>query len=95
MGFACFFSKPRSFLPPLFQMVTHLSRATHHRPRVIRVGAVEGLDVLELKHVSLYKGLADLLVGPRDEELVVVVGLLRQPRREVDRGLEVHPLPAE
>jgi len=70
------------------------SNATHHRSRVIGVGAVEGLDVLELEHVPLHEGLADLLVGPRDEELVVVVGLLRHPRGEVDRGLEVHSLPA-
>lgn len=67
--------------------------AAHHRPGVIGIGAVERLDVLELEHVPLHEGLADLLVGPRDEELVVMVGLLRQPRGEVDRGLEIHSLP--
>ena len=33
-------------------------------------------DVLEFKHVSLYKSASDLLIGPGYEELVVVVCLL-------------------
>lgn len=51
--------------------------------------------MLELKHVPLDKRLPDLLVGPRDEELVIVVGLLRQPRREIDGSLQVHSFPWE
>ena len=80
---------------PFMYLLCSIHKATHHRSGVICVGAVERFDVLEFKHVSLYKGLADLLVGPRDEELVVMVGLLRQPRGEVDGGFEVHPLPAK
>ena len=33
------------------------------------------LDMLELKHVSLNKCISDILIGPGDKELVVVVGL--------------------
>ena len=33
------------------------------------------LDVFELKHVSLNKRISDILIGPGDKELVVVVGL--------------------
>ena len=49
--------------------------------------------MLELEHVPLHEGLSNLLVGPGDEHLVVVVGLLRQPGAEVDGHLQVHPLP--
>ena len=28
--------------------------------------------MLKLKHVALYEGVLDLLIGPRDEELVVI-----------------------
>lgn len=49
--------------------------------------------MLKLKHVPLDKCLPDLLVGPGDEELVVVVGLLCQARREVDGHFQVHALP--
>ena len=31
--------------------------------------------MLEVKHVPLDKGVLDVLIGPRDEQLVVVVGL--------------------
>ena len=75
-------------------IMKHSSQVTHHRSGVICVGAVKRFDVLEFKHVPLYKGLADLLVGPRDEKLVVMVGLLRHSRGEVDGGFEVHSLPA-
>ena len=33
------------------------------------------LDVLKIKHVSLHKCVLNLLICPRDEKLVVVVGL--------------------
>ena len=33
------------------------------------------LDVFELEHVPLDKSASDLLIGPRDEKLVIVVGL--------------------
>lgn len=49
--------------------------------------------MLELKHVPLHEGLPNLLVGPRDEKLVVVIRFLRQPGGEVDRRLQVHSLP--
>ena len=49
--------------------------------------------MLELEHVPLHEGLPDLLVGPGDEHLVVVVGLLGEAGAEVDRDLEVHALP--
>jgi hypothetical protein len=54
---------------------------------------VETLDVFEVEHVSLYECLPDLLVGPRDEHLVVVVRLLGQSDAEVDGHAEVHPFP--
>lgn len=65
----------------------------YHGAGVVSIGAVEGLDVFKLKHVSLYEGFSDLLVGPRDEELVVMICFLCQPGGEVDGGLQVHPLP--
>lgn len=65
----------------------------HHRSRVVNEGAIEGLDVLELKHVSLNKCFANFLVGPSDEEFVVVIGFLCEPCGEIDGGLQVHPLP--
>ena len=49
--------------------------------------------MLELEHVPLHESLPDFLVRPRDEHLVVVVGLLSQAGAEVDRDLEVHALP--
>ena len=49
--------------------------------------------MLKFKHVPLDKCLAYLLVGPGDEELIVVVGLLCQARREVDGHLQVHAFP--
>lgn len=61
--------------------------ATHHRSGIIRVGAIEGLDVLKLKHVPLHKGFPNLLVGPRYEELIVVVCLLCQASGEVNWSL--------
>ena len=32
-------------------------------------------DVLELEHVPLHEGAANFLIGPRDEELVIVIRL--------------------
>lgn len=49
--------------------------------------------MLELKHVSLYKGFSDLLVGPCYEKLIIVICFFRQPSGEVDRCLKVHSLP--
>ena len=49
--------------------------------------------MLEVEHVALDKSLPDLFVGPRDEHLVVVVGLLRQADAEVDGHAQVHALP--
>ena len=39
------------------------------------------LDVFELKHVPLDKGTSDLLIGPCDEKLVIVVGLETQQQQ--------------
>lgn len=61
--------------------------------RYVGVGFVERSDVLELEHIALYEGLADLLVGPRDEHLVVAVGLLGHADGEVNGGLDIHTLP--
>ena len=58
-----------------------------------KFGPVETFDVLEVKHVPLDEGLSDLLVGPSDEHLVVVVRLLCQAHAEVDRNSQVHSLP--
>ena len=33
------------------------------------------LDVFEVKQVSLHKGAEDLLIGPCDEQLVIVISL--------------------
>lgn len=49
--------------------------------------------MLKFKHVSLYKGFSNLLVGPRYEKLVVMISFLCQPGGEVDWGLQVHSLP--
>ena len=46
---------------------SHVVHSAHHWSWVVRIGAVKGLDVLELKHVTLHKGFADLLIGPGDE----------------------------
>lgn len=61
--------------------------STYHGSWVISVGAIEGLDVLKLKHVSLYKRFSNLLVGPRNEKLVIVICFLCQTSGEVDWGL--------
>lgn len=49
--------------------------------------------MFELEHVPLHKGFSNLLIGPRDEEFVVVVRFLRQARREVDGSFQIHSLP--
>lgn len=49
--------------------------------------------MFELEHVPLHESFANLLIGPRDEELVVVVCFLRHPRREVDGCFQIHSLP--
>ncbi len=68
---------------------------SYHRSRVISIRAIKGFDVLELEHVSLYEGLADLLIGPGDEELVVVIGFLCQPGGEVNGGFQIHSFPGK
>ena len=42
--------------------------------------------MLEFKHVSLYKGASDLLIGPRDEQLVVMVCLKYMHSNEFNDG---------
>lgn len=74
--------------------VTFLT-ATYHWPRVIGEGPVKCLDVFEFKHVPLDKSFPDLLISPCDEELVVMIGLLSQPRGEVNWGLQIHSFPLE
>lgn len=49
--------------------------------------------MLELKHVSLHECLSDFLVGPCDEELVIVIRFFCQSSGEVDWCLQVHSLP--
>ncbi len=39
---------------------------------------LKGKDVVELEHVAVRKRALDLLVGPRDEELVILRGLWRK-----------------
>ncbi len=65
----------------------------HHGSWEVDVGVVEGADVLEVEHVPLDEGALDLLVGPVDEETVVLVRLVRQALRVVDGIVQVHPLP--
>ena len=55
--------------------------------------AFKGHDVLELEHVVFDECGLDLLVGPWNKQLVVVVGLFRQARRKVNRRLNVVALP--
>lgn len=52
------------------------------------VGASPYFDVLEFKHVSLNKGATYLLIGPCDEELVVVVCLAMAGEGKRERGEE-------
>ena len=33
------------------------------------------LDVFKVKQITLYECVLDLLIGPRDEQLVVMIGL--------------------
>lgn len=65
---------------------------SYHGSGIVCVGAIEGFDVFELEHVPLHEGFADLLIGPRDEEFVVVVCFLRQARGEVYGRFKVHSL---
>ena len=76
-------------------MHTLEEKPTYHWSRIVSIGAIKGLDVLEFKHVSLYKGFSNLLVGPCYEKLVVMISFLRQPSGEVDWGLQVHSLPVQ
>lgn len=65
----------------------------YHRSGLVNERAIKAFDVLEIKHVTLNECLLDLLTGPRDEQLVVVVGLLRQAQREIDGIVELHSFP--
>lgn len=47
----------------------------YHGARIVHVGLVKWLDVLEVKHVAVNKGATDLLIGPCDEHAIVLVGL--------------------
>lgn len=67
--------------------------STCHGSGVVSVRAVKGLDVLELKHVSLYECFSDFLVGPCNEKLVIVICFFRESSGEVDRCLQVHSFP--
>ena len=49
--------------------------------------------MFEVEHVTLHEGFADFFIRPGDEHLVVVVGALRHAHGEVNRDLDVHPLP--
>ena len=45
-------------------------------PRIISSKlALTDLDMFEFKHVSLNKRASDLLIGPSDEQLVIVISL--------------------
>ena len=54
-------------------------------------GVYKYLDVLEIKHVSLNESVLNVLVGPGDEEFVVVVGL--QNRVDISCGKVRHCMP--
>lgn len=41
------------------------------------------LDVLELEHISLDKGASNFLIGPSDEQFVVMVCLAKQEYKHV------------
>lgn len=71
----------------------HVQPNTCHGSGVVSVRAVKGLDVLELKHVSLYERFSDFLVGPCNEKLVIVISFFCQSSGEVDWCLQVHSLP--
>ena len=47
-------------------------------------GSVELLAVLEVEHIGLDEGSADLLIGPIDKQFIVEVQLLYHPSTEVD-----------
>lgn len=87
-------SKPEPGGTPCPPPDPHSCTRPHHGSWAVSKCPVKGLDVLELKHVPLHEGLPYLLVGPGDEEFVVVIGLLCQARGEVDGGFQVHALPA-
>ena len=60
--------------------LTHTHTHTHHTKKE-KKNQKAYLDVLKFKHVAMDKGLLDLLTGPCDEQLVVVVGL--QPKENL------------
>ena len=64
-----------------------------HGPGIVGVTPVKGLDVLEFEHVALDESVFDLLIGPRDEHLIEIVGLFCQAQREVNGRREIHALP--
>ena len=59
--------------------VKHAGRGEHdHGARILDVRPIERFDVLELEHVSLNERLSYLLIGPRNEQLIVIGGLKRK-----------------
>ena len=68
-------------------------RKHHHWSGILDVAPVERFDVFEIEQVPLDKGVSDFLIGPRYEQLVVVVCFLGQPCGEVDGYLDVHAVP--
>lgn len=68
---------------------------TYHRARVVCKGPIKRFDVFEFKHVPLHKRFPDFLISPGDEELVIMIGLLRQSRGKINGSLQVHSFPVE
>lgn len=68
---------------------------TYHRARVVCKGPIKRFDVFEFKHVPLHKRFPDFLISPGDEELVIMIGLLRQSRGKINWSLQVHSFPVE
>jgi len=62
-------------------MLLYESMKDIHKP-------VETSDVLEIKHISLNKGVFNFLVGPRDKQFVILGCFVCQTRREIDGDLE-------
>jgi len=76
-------------------MGPQLLMPAYHWSWIICKGSIKCFDVFELKHVSLHKCLPDLLIGPCDEELVIVISLLCQSRGKINWSFQVHSFPEE
>ena len=86
-------TKPAPNTPPLLYL--HVVDAHLHRPWVVCKGPIERFDVFEFKHVPLHKRFPNSLISPGDEELVIMIGLLRQSRGKVNWSLQIHSFPVE